>query len=551
MPRVFILYEHAAGLSLFDCKGINEIAIHEKAVQQSIVDFNKFSQMATLFSFKFFPSTEVALETMNLITEGQPSEFLLNFLATSLPEQAANNKNKGGVVVGISESKLAGFVQQQLGISCISDDIVREIIRGIRLHFNKFLEQASAEDLDLAQIGLAHSYSRSKVKFNQHGDDNMIISAVALLKELDKDLNTFSMRLREWYSVHFPELSRLIEDHKKYAQCVQIVGGRIDEDHHIRDFNGEALNLVLEDPGLTERIIEAAQNSIGREVDDEDLSRIISMAARVESLADYRSKLSEYLYRRMHNISPNLTALIGERMGAQLILASGSLTNLAKAPSSTVQLLGSEKALFNALKKHKDTPKYGMIFNSGPVSQASPTDKGRVARSLANKLSIAARIDAFSDEFRSGHFGILMKEMMENKVKSLGTDNPVKPNLENMEDAVIETRRYEQNEGAEEAKNPDGMDTIHHNIPQSNTTEENAVETPRRRRRKHRHHQEEQQEQQQEQDQQQEPLEQPTAVEEAPQIQEEAPAAEADQQTEHKKRRKKHRKSETGEATLQ
>ena len=223
MPRTFILYEHAAGLSLFDCKGINELAVQEKAVQQSVVDFNKFSQMVKLFAFKPFPSTEVALETMNMITEGQPSDFLLNFLATSLPEQAANTKGKSGVVVGISEPKLAGFVQQQLGINCMSDDIIREIIRGIRVHFTRFLEKISAEDLDLAQLGLSHSYSRAKVKFNQHGDDNMVISAVALLTGLDKDLNTFSMRLREWYSVHFPELSRLVDDHKKYAQCVQIV----------------------------------------------------------------------------------------------------------------------------------------------------------------------------------------------------------------------------------------------------------------------------------------------------------------------------------------
>ena len=538
MPRTFILYEHAAGLSLFDCKGINELAVNEKAVQQSVIDFNKFSQMVTLFAFKPFPSTEVALETMNMITEGQPSEFLLNFLASSLPEQAANAKNKGGIIVGISESKLAGFVQQQLGINCRSDDIIREIIRGIRLHFNKFLDQVSSEDLDLAQLGLAHSYSRSKVKFNQHGDDNMVISAIALLTGLDKDLNTFSMRLREWYSVHFPELSHLVEDHKKYAQCVQVIGNRMDGDHHVRQANREALNSILDDPNLTERIIESSENSIGREVDDTDLSRIISMAARVEGLADYRTQLSEYLYRRMHNISPNLTALIGERMGAQLIMASGSLTNLAKAPSSTVQLLGSEKALFNALKKRKDTPKYGMIFNSGPVSQASPTDKGRVARSLANKLSIAARLDAFSDEFRSGHFGLMMKDMMENKVKSLGTDKPIKPNLENMEEAVIETRRYEQNEGAEEAKNPDGMETIHHMQLAPDATDEAAVETPKRRRKKHHRHHEEQQEEQQV-----EPLQN---VEETPQIQEETVVA--DQQEGHQRKRRKHRKQEGEEA---
>lgn len=545
MPRTLILYEHSAGLSLFDCKGINEIAVNEKAVQQSIVDFNKFSQMVKLFAFKPFPSTEVALETMNMITEGQPSEFLLDFLARSLPEQAPNSKNKGAITVGVSEPRLAGAIQQQLGINAMSDDIIREILRGIRLHFTKYLEQVKPEDLDLAQLGLAHSYSRSKVKFNQHGDDNMVISAVALLTGLDKDLNTFSMRLREWYSVHFPELSHLVEDHKKYAQCVQVIGNR----QNIENVDREALNAILENDDLTERIIEAANNSIGREIEQEDLTRIVSMAVRVEGLANYKTKLSEYLYRRMHNISPNLTALVGERMGAQLILGSGSLTNLAKAPSSTVQLLGSEKALFNALKKHKDTPKYGMIFNSHPVAQAADKDKGRVARSFANKISIAARLDAFGEEYRSGHMGLLMKDMIETKVQSLGTDTTVKPNLESMEEAVIETRRYEQNEGAEEARNPDGMDTIH-NISQPKlviTTEESVPETPKKRRKKHHHRQNDQQPQPEEPQ-----AEEVQNVDENPQNQEPAAEAqqaepEAEQPTEHKKRRRKHRSQESKE----
>ena len=488
MPRYFILYEHSVGISLFDCKGFNELSVSDKSVQKRLIEFTKFSQIVSLFAFQPFSSAEEQLETMTLLTEGQASSFIIDFLSRELPDSG-----KGNFTLGISDPKLAASVQQSLGVSCQSDDVIREVIRAIRLHFGRFMEDIAPEDLSQAQLGLAHSYSRAKVKFNQHGDDNMVISAVALLGIMDKDINTFSMRLREWYSVHFPELSALVEDHKLYAKCVQLVAMRSNTTSQLSD----ELTKILENPDLARKIVEASDNSIGREIDEIDLSRIISMAARVESLADYRDELTKYLYNRMHNISPNLTSLIGERMGAQLIMASGSLTNLAKAPASTVQLLGAEKALFNAMKKRKKTPKYGMIFQSGPVSHAAPKDKGRIARTFANKISIAARIDAFSDEFRSGHLGLMMKEMMDHRLNAIATHSEATPNLEDMEAAVKETRRYEQNEGAEEALNPDGM--THHYTEFQPSTEthksaENAqlLETPKRRRKKHRHHHEEQ-----------------------------------------------------------
>ncbi|KAH0794466.1 nucleolar protein 5A [Histomonas meleagridis] len=502
MPRFLILFENSTGLSLFDCKGINEIAVQEKSVQESFIQFNLFSQQVKLLSFEPFKSSEVALETLTNITEGQVSDFMRDFLASVLPDQV--KKHKSGIKLGVSEPKLAGAIQQQLGVECVSDNITREVLRAIRLHFTKFFDGSlTEEDVRAAQLGLSHGYSRAKVKFNQHGDDNMIISAIQLLQGLDKDLNTFGMRLREWYSIHFPELSRLVDDHNKYAKCVQLIGRR-------GPIDATELDAIIQDRNLTDKIIESSKNSIGRDIDEVDLSRIVSMAVRVADLADYKNDLQIYLHKRMHNISPNLTELIGERMGAQLIMASGSLTNLAKSPASTIQLLGSEKALFNALKKHKHTPKYGMIFNSGPVQAAAPEYKGRVARTFANKIAIAAKLDAFGDEFRSGHLGSMMRSMMDARLDALKTGHTIEPNLETMEKAVKETRRYEQNEGAEEVRENDGV------IPQEVQQEQEQQEQHHRRRRKH-HRSEEnvqtnevvQQQQQQVEEEEQKPPESP------------------------------------------
>ena len=121
------------------------------------------------------------------------------------------------------------------------------------------------------------------------------------------------------------------------------------------------------------------------------------LQSRLVSLAQYRASLSGYLTSRMAAVAPNLAALIGDVVGARLISHAGSLTNLAKAPASTVQILGAEKALFRALKTKGNTPKYGLIFHSSFIGRAAAKNKGRISRYLANKASIAARIDSFSD----------------------------------------------------------------------------------------------------------------------------------------------------------
>ena len=431
MPRFIVLYESSVGLSLFDCKGLNEVVVSEPQYQKQFIQYNLFHKLVQLETFVPFPSSEVALDTLQQLTEGSLSEFFRTFLTTAIAEEDAKFQ---GITLGVSDSKLAGSIASELGYSCVADSNTREIIRGIRQHFPNFIDSIKKDDIRLAELGLAHGYSRAKVKFNAHGDDNMIISSIVLLTTLDKDLNTFAMRLREWYSVYFPELSALIQDHATYAAAVQAVGFR-------DKLDTDALLNVLKDSDLVDKIKLAADNSIGREIDETDRVRIISMAERVEGLAQYRETLQGYLRERMHDIAPNLTSLVGERIGAQLIAASGSLTNLAKAPASTVQLLGAEKALFNALKKRKPTPKYGLIYNSAPVGAADAPNKGRTARSLANKISIAARMDAFGDDFRGGHLGALMKDMLQIRSEKIRQNKKPTPNF----DAMVELQDLTKN----------------------------------------------------------------------------------------------------------
>lgn len=143
---------------------------------------------------------------------------------------------------------------------------------------------------------------------------------------------------------------------------------------------------------------EASTISMGTEVSDLDLINIKELCDQVLSLSEYRAQLFDYLKNRMNTIAPNLTALVGELVGARLIAHGGSLLNLAKQPGSTVQILGAEKALFRALKTKHATPKYGLIYHASLIGQATPKLKGKISRSLAAKSALAIRYDALGED---------------------------------------------------------------------------------------------------------------------------------------------------------
>lgn len=206
------MFETASGYSLFERLQSEEIGSKLESVQNSIADLSKFSKMLKLKSFAPFKNAADALENANDISEGKKifldmcqkkhtklflfsgivNPSLKAFLEMNLPK--ADKKSK--VVLGVTEKNLAGAIKAELKVECVSDEMVQELIRGIRLWADKLLGQLKSGDLERAQLGLGHSYSRCKVKFNVNRADNMIIQAIALLDQMDKDVNTFAMRVK-------------------------------------------------------------------------------------------------------------------------------------------------------------------------------------------------------------------------------------------------------------------------------------------------------------------------------------------------------------------
>lgn len=380
-----------------------------------------------------FRNATSGLENINLISEGIVSDDLKNTLELNLPKTSGK---KSKVVLGVSDKKLAAEISGIFpGIQCESVDsspVVAALLRGIRVHTAKLVKDLREGDINRAQLGLGHAYSRSKVKFNVHKNDNHIIQGIATLDALDKGINQGAMRVREWYGWHFPELIKIVSDNGTYAKLVLTIGDKKTlTDERLDDI----ANVLNQDLDKAEAVIGAAKISMGQAITDEDLAVVLDLARNVSKMADYRRILSESLDKKMGTVAPNLQVVLGTAVAARLISHAGSLTNLAKYPASTLQILGAEKALFRALKTKSATPKYGLLYQSSFIGRAGPKVKGRISRYLANKCSMASRIDCFYDE-PTNRFGEVLRDQVEQRLQFYATGaKPVK-NVDAMDEAI-------------------------------------------------------------------------------------------------------------------
>jgi len=222
--------------------------------------------------------------------------------------------------------------------------------------------------------------------------DFLIVQAVQALDDLDKTLNLFAGRIREWYGLHFPELTRLINNHEVYVRLVHSLGKR-------ENFSEKNLGKHGLQAGKINQVVRAAQTSMGADLYDADIEQIQTLCAQFLSLHGARKKIEKYLEDIMGEEAPNISTLTGPVLGARLIALAGGLENLAKMPSSTIQVLGAEKALFRSLTTGARPPKHGVLFQHALVHGSKRSLRGKISRALAGKIAIAARTDAFSGSY--------------------------------------------------------------------------------------------------------------------------------------------------------
>ncbi len=257
-----------------------------------------------------------------------------------------------------------GFKKEKIGNVVFTNDLKK--LEVVARQFQKHEKQIHDALIKVA---------KSKVKGSVQ-DDELIIQASSSMTEIDKASSMLSKRLREWYGLRNPELASSVSD------------------------NAAFVNVVLDDSGKSE---------MGAELSQEDVAEMKELAQEAAKLLILRAKIEKYLEKRMKDVCPNILAVAGAAIGAKLLAGAGSLKRLAMMPASTLQLLGAESAMFKFLrKKSKKMPRFGILHEHKMIAEAAERKKGKAARLLADKISIAARVDYFKGKFVGD---ALLKEM--------------------------------------------------------------------------------------------------------------------------------------------
>lgn len=399
---MLVLFETAAGYAVFKLQDEKKLRETENLFKEFETP-EKATKLLKLKHFKKFNDTTEALAAATALVEGKMSKALKKLMKKLVDKECQEE-------LAVADAKLGSAIKEKFNISCVYNSNVHELMRGIRSQMNNLITGLPEKEMSAMALGLAHSLSRYKLKFSPDKVDTMIVQAISLLDDLDKELNNYVMRCREWYGWHFPELGKIVTDNLAYAKIVKKMGYRTNA--ATTDFS-DTLPEELE-----QELKQAAEISMGTEISEEDIINVTYLCEQVIEITDYRGQLYDYIKNRMLAVAPNLTILVGELVGARLIAHAGSLLNLAKHPSSTVQILGAEKALFRALKTKHDTPKYGLIYHASMVGQSTPKIKGKVSRMLAAKCALAIRVDALGEETNT-EMGLEARAKLEQRMKRL------------------------------------------------------------------------------------------------------------------------------------
>lgn len=236
------------------------------------------------------------------------------------------------------------------------------------------------------------SLTKQDIK-NSVQQDTLIMSAANSLETLQKITNTTAEKFREWAVLYNPELAHQTKNDKEFA----------------------------------DKILSSKKNSasMGGELSAKDLEALHTFAKTVQALFQQIQELNAHIETTLKEVCPNTLAIAGPALTAKLLMFAGGLKKLSEMPSSTIQLLGAEKALFRHVKQiHAEqstsgrrkgetkSPKFGILFMH-PWVQRAKKEQGKIARALADKISIAVKVDFFKGKF----IGETLKKQLEARFK--------------------------------------------------------------------------------------------------------------------------------------
>lgn len=250
--------------------------------------------------------------------------------------------------------------------------------------------------------------SKKSIAYSSQRIDKNVVHAILSMDDIDKTTNLFTSRIREWYGVHFPESDKEVPNHETLCKLITDIGVR-------ENYTEDLLKNYGFSNEKSKKIVDLANKSMGAHFEDKDLIPLQTMAQRTLDLYEERNRLDSWIEREMSRIAPNMKAVVGSAIAARLIALAGGLREIAMKPASTIQLLGAEKALFRALKTGAKPPKHGIIYQTPELHSCPWWQRGNIARAIAGRLTIAARVDAFQGEF----IGDQLRKEVEFKIEEI------------------------------------------------------------------------------------------------------------------------------------
>nr|UXY87856.1 SAR DNA-binding protein-1 [Cryptomonas curvata] len=385
---------------LFLLENLNGYILVEKKSESKINNnLNHFLKLRSFYSYK---TTQETISSINKLINGKFTKTLKYFLKNNI-------KNNESLMV--SDKKLKFAINKKLGKNFCKFLGFTDEFREIKQYFQNILNKNATSNNQNKLLLLSHCIYSKKIKFSGSKLDIMIIHAIKLLEEIEKEINFYSVKLKEWYSWHFPELCNLISDNLLLAKLIC----KIELRNHVKTI--DISNIV--DKETEHKIKNLADTSLGSDFSKNDLDIVLGLSSQIISLDIFKENIKNYLKSRMYTIAPNLTAIVGEKIGAKLIAHTGSLINFSKYPASTIQIFGAEKAMFRAKREKFATPKFGIIYSCHLINEAALKNKGKIGRMISGKIALSVRVDALRETKQGGSLGLKNRIKIEKRLRQL------------------------------------------------------------------------------------------------------------------------------------
>lgn len=366
----------------------------ESYITHCIAGFIAFDENHCIINYNLFKEEEISSKILE-INQGKlvsEEKELIENMPDDYDKIAIESTN-----LLSKYKKLKNYEKIQLKIPNSGGEYLRENLEDIliKVKFSPTSELKNKLRKNYTRIAIL------KMKESSEEEDKLLIQAINSIDELDESISKLVERIREWYTIYFPELD-IIQNNEKYMNLVAEIASR----EEIIANNSESLKLNID-------------ISNGADIGDDDLEMIVNFAKSIQSLQKSRKNIEKYIDSKMNKLAPNLRNLVGASLGAKLIAHVGSMKKLATYPSGTVQIMGAEKALFRHLKTGERPPKHGLIFQHPEVRTSPWWVRGKIARTLALKISLSIRKDVFSGEYEPK----INEDFLE-KVEKIKKDNP-------------------------------------------------------------------------------------------------------------------------------